>query len=221
VELSTRPLDKYIGDIAVWDKAESVLASACAKAGKELKINPGDGAFYGPKLDFKIKDSLGRVWQCGTIQLDMQMPERFDLTYIDADGSKKRPIMLHRVIFGSIERFIGILTEHYAGNFPLWLAPIQVEILPVNGEAHGEYAHKLYDRFLNDEIRVSIDDRNEKLGYRLRSSQLKKVSYIVVVGENEVINNLVTYRRHGDQEQITVNYEDFVKLLKNEIASKQ
>ncbi|MCK9199381.1 MAG: threonine--tRNA ligase [Bacilli bacterium] len=221
VELSTRPLDKYIGDIAVWDKAESVLASACAKAGKELKINPGDGAFYGPKLDFKIKDSLGRVWQCGTIQLDMQMPERFDLTYIDADGSKKRPIMLHRVIFGSIERFIGILTEHYAGNFPLWLAPIQVEILPVNGEAHGEYAHRLYDKFLNDEIRVSIDDRNEKLGYRLRSSQLKKVSYIVVVGENEVSNNLVTYRRHGDQEQITVNYEDFVKLLKNEIASKQ
>ncbi len=221
IELSTRPADKYIGEIAVWDKAEAALAAACKAAGKDYKINQGDGAFYGPKLDLKIKDSIGREWQCGTIQLDMNLPERFDLTYVDADGGKKRPIMIHRVIYGSIERFIGILIENYAGNFPLWLSPIQVEVLPVNLEAHGEYSHKLKARLIADGIRATIDDRNEKLGYRMRNSQLKKCSYIIVVGNNEMASDLVTYRRHGEQEQVTVKYAEFIKMLKDEIAAKK
>ena len=221
IELSTRPTEKYIGDIAVWDRAEAALAAACKAAGKNFKINPGDGAFYGPKLDLKVKDSLGREWQCGTIQLDMNLPERFDLTYVDADGSKKRPIMIHRVIYGSIERFIGILIEHYAGNFPLWLAPIQVEILPVSPEAHGAFAKELQHRLQESGIRVSLDDRNEKLGYRMRSAQMKKATYVVVVGEKEMQDNLVTYRCHGDQDQVTVSYAEFEKLLKEEIKSKK
>ena len=146
IELSTRPEEKYIGSIEIWNKSEAILEKACHEAGHDCKINPGDGAFYGPKLDFHIKDSLGRVWQCGTIQLDMNLPERFDLTYVDKDGSKKRPIMLHRVIYGSIERFIGILIEHYAGAFPTWLSPVQVNIIPVNNEYHLEYANSLMNK---------------------------------------------------------------------------
>ena len=142
IELSTRPEEKYIGDIAIWEQSEKALADACVHAGKEYKVNPGDGAFYGPKLDFHIKDSIGREWQCGTIQLDMNLPERFDLTYVDKDGSKVRPVMLHRVIFGSIERFIGILIEHFAGHFPVWLAPQQVMVVPVHHEKHFEYANR-------------------------------------------------------------------------------
>jgi threonyl-tRNA synthetase len=149
IELSTRPEEKYIGSIEVWNKAEKILADACHHAGKEFQINPGDGAFYGPKLDFHIRDSLGRTWQCGTIQLDMNLPERFDLTYVSETGEKKRPIMLHRVIFGSLERFIGILIEHYAGAFPLWLAPVQLNILTVNNELHEKYAKEIYDILLN------------------------------------------------------------------------
>ena len=148
VELSTRPEDKYIGEIETWNRAESILQEALKKAGKDFVLNPGDGAFYGPKLDFKVKDSLGREWQCGTIQLDMQLPERFDLTYIDADGSKKRPVMLHRVIYGSIERFIGILIEHFAGCFPLWMAPVQVNVIPVKNEYHLEYAKEVVAKLL-------------------------------------------------------------------------
>lgn len=144
IELSTRPEEKYIGDLEIWNKSEKALQDACNKAGHECKINHGGGAFYGPKLDFHIKDSLGRVWQCGTIQLDMNLPERFDLVYIDKDGTKKRPVMLHRVIYGSIERFIGILIEHYAGAFPLWLSPVQINIIPVN----NEYIWSMLIRFL-------------------------------------------------------------------------
>ncbi len=221
IELSTRPFDHYIGEIETWDKAEAALAAACKAAGKDYEVNEGDGAFYGPKLDLKIKDSLGREWQCGTIQLDMQLPERFDLTYVAEDGSKKRPIMVHRVIYGSIERFIGILIENYAGNFPLWLSPLQVEILPVSIEAHGKYAKDLQAKLIAEGFKVTIDDRNEKLGYRMRNSQLKKVSYILVVGDKEVNENLVTYRKHGEQAQTTVSYDDFVKMLKGEIASKK
>jgi threonyl-tRNA synthetase len=166
IELSTRPEEKYIGDIEIWNQSEKALADACHKAGHECKINPGDGAFYGPKLDFHIKDSLGRVWQCGTIQLDMNLPERFDLTYIDKDGSKKRPVMLHRVIFGSIERFIGILIEHYAGAFPTWLAPVQANIIPVNNDYHLEYAKEVEKLLKDNNIRCEIDSREEKLGYK-------------------------------------------------------
>ena len=149
IELSTRPEKKYIGDLAIWEKSEAALAAACKAAGKDYKVNPGDGAFYGPKLDFHVKDSLGRVWQCGTIQLDMNLPERFDITYIDDKGEKVRPVMLHRVIFGSIERFIGILIEHFAGVFPLWLAPVQVKVLPVNNEYHLDYAKEVTELLLS------------------------------------------------------------------------
>lgn len=220
IELSTRPEEKYIGDIAIWDKSEKALEEACHKAGHECKINPGDGAFYGPKLDFHIKDSLGRVWQCGTIQLDMNLPERFDLTYIDADGSKKRPVMLHRVIFGSIERFIGILIEHYAGAFPLWLAPRQINIIPVHHEKHLAYANKVKAALDEVGLRVEIDDRNEKMGYRIRESQTHKIPYTLVVGDNDELNNTVTVRKYGHQETTTISLEEAVAKFKTERDTK-
>ena len=220
IELSTRPSEKYIGDIAIWDKSEKALEEACKKAGHVCKINPGDGAFYGPKLDFHIKDSLGRVWQCGTIQLDMNLPERFDLTYIDKDGSKKRPVMLHRVIYGSIERFIGILIEHYAGAFPLWLAPVQVNIIPVNSEYQTEYASEIKKRLSDNNIRVELDDRNEKLGYRMRESQTRKIPYTLIIGESEKDNNVVSYRKYGNTDTTTVSLDDFIELIKKEIETK-
>lgn len=221
IELSTRPLEKYIGEIAVWDKAEAALAKACDMAGKKYKVNPGDGAFYGPKLDLKIRDSIGRVWQCGTIQLDMNLPERFDLTYIDSDGTKKRPIMLHRVIYGSIERFIGILIEHYAGAFPTWLAPVQVNIIPVSNEHHIEYANKVKDIFQANNIRVELDKRDEKVGYRMRESQTKKIPFTIVIGDNEVANNSVNYRLYGTEQTNSVSLDEFNLLIKQVIDSKQ
>ena len=221
IELSTRPEEKYIGSIEVWNKSEAILEKACREAGHTCKINPGDGAFYGPKLDFHIKDSIGRVWHCGTIQLDMNLPERFDLTYIDADGSKKRPIMLHRVIYGSIERFIGILIEHFAGAFPLWLAPTQVNIIPVKNEYHLEYAQKLKEVFANAGIRVELDSRDEKLSYRMRDAQLHKIPYNLIIGDKERDNNEVSYRKFGSEETVTMNLDEFVALLKEEIESKK
>jgi len=220
IELSTRPEEKYIGSIDIWEKSEAALASACKKANREFKVNPGDGAFYGPKLDFHIKDSIGREWQCGTIQLDMNLPERFDLTYVDADGSKKRPIMLHRVIFGSIERFMGVLIEHYAGAFPLWLSPVQVNVIPVNNEYHLEYSKELLEEIRNNDIRVKLDDREEKLSYKMRESQTKKVPLTLIVGDNEKDNNLVSYRLHGSKETITCSKEEFISKVKAAIASK-
>ena len=220
IELSTRPEEKYIGSIEIWDKSEAILEKACHEAGHDCKINPGDGAFYGPKLDFHIKDSLGRVWQCGTIQLDMNLPERFDLTYVDADGSKKRPIMLHRVIYGSIERFIGILIEHYAGAFPTWLSPVQVNIIPVNNEYHLEYANNIKKKFEELDIRCELDSREEKLGYKMRESQTKKIPYTLVIGDNEVNNDMITYRKHGDKDSVSLSISDFIELIKNEIETK-
>lgn len=220
IELSTRPEEKYIGDIEVWNKSEKALEEACLKSGHEYKINPGDGAFYGPKLDFHIKDSLGRVWQCGTIQLDMNLPERFDLTYIDSDGSKKRPVMLHRVIYGSIERFIGILIEHYAGVFPLWLSPVQVNVLPVVSSYHGDYAKEIYDYLIENDIRCEIDSRDEKLGYRLREAQIKKIPYTLIIGEEECSNKTISYRKHGSKDTFTTTKEEFLNLLKEEIKNK-
>lgn len=221
IELSTRPEEKYIGDIAIWDKSEKALEDACHKAGHECKINPGDGAFYGPKLDFHIKDSLGRVWQCGTIQLDMNLPERFDLTYIANDGSKKRPVMLHRVIFGSIERFIGILIEHYAGIFPTWLAPVQVNVIPVNNLYHLEYAKEIVELLKEEGIRVELDDREEKLGYRMREAQTKKIPYNLIIGDKEKEEELISFRLHGEKETTTVTKEEFIKLIKEEIKLKK
>ncbi|MDD3392314.1 MAG: threonine--tRNA ligase [Bacilli bacterium] len=221
IELSTRPLDKYIGEISVWDKAEEALANACLKAGKTYKLNPGDGAFYGPKLDLKIKDSLGRVWQCGTIQLDMNLPERFDLNYIAKDGSKKRPIMLHRVIYGSIERFIGILIEHYAGAFPIWLSPLQVNIIPVNNEYHLAYATKIKEILQKHNIRVELDDRNEKLSYKMRESQTKKTPYTLIIGDNEIEDNNISYRKYNSSETTKMTAAAFTNLIKEEIKDKK
>lgn len=219
IELSTRPEDKYIGTIETWDKAEKILENACNKAGKTCKVNPGDGAFYGPKLDFHVTDSLGREWQCGTIQLDMQLPERFDLTYVDKNGNKERPIMLHRVIFGSVERFIGILIEHYAGAFPTWLAPTQVNIFPVNNEFHLEYAEKVKDLLKENGIRVELDSREEKLSYRMREGQVRKIPYNLILGDQEKDNNEVSYRKHGSAETTTVSLEEFVSMVKEEIKN--
>lgn len=221
IELSTRPEEKYIGDLEIWNKSEKALQEACNKSGHECKINPGDGAFYGPKLDFHIKDSLGRVWQCGTIQLDMNLPERFDLVYIDKDGSKKRPVMLHRVIYGSIERFIGILIEHYAGAFPLWLSPVQINIIPVNNEYHLEYANKVLDELRSDEFRVELDSRDEKMGYKIRESQTKKIPYTLVLGNNERDNNTITYRKFGSDDSTTVTLEEFKSMLEKQIEDKK
>ena len=213
IELSTRPEDKYIGEIRTWDIAEKALADACTKAGFDYKLNPGDGAFYGPKLDFKLRDSMNRIWQCGTIQLDMNLPERFDLTYVAEDGTKKRPVMVHRALFGSLERFIGIITEHFAGVFPTWLAPVQVKLIPVNMNYHLDYTKKLEKIFMNNGIRFESDYRDEKLGYKIREAQTQKIPFTLVIGDNEVNNNTVTYRHHGKQEQITVTIDEFVNMI--------
>lgn len=221
IELSTRPEEKYIGELEIWNKSEKALEDACHKAGHECKINPGDGAFYGPKLDFHIKDSLGRVWQCGTIQLDMNLPERFDLTYIDSDGSKKRPVMLHRVIFGSIERFIGILIEHYAGAFPLWLSPNQVNIIPVNNLIHMDYAKKIMQELDDNEIRVTLDESDEKFGYKMRQSVMSKVPYTLILGDNEMNDGTISYRHRGSTETKSMKLDEFISMLKEEIKTKK
>ncbi|WP_296971746.1 threonine--tRNA ligase [Tepidanaerobacter sp. EBM-38] len=192
VELSTRP-ENSMGSDELWDQATAALQGALDKKGMSYKINEGDGAFYGPKIDFHLKDSLGRTWQCGTIQLDFQMPERFDLSYIGADGEKHRPVMIHRVIFGSIERFIGILIEHYAGAFPVWLAPVQARILPIS-EKHMDYAYKVKKQLEEAGIRVEVDERNEKIGYKVRDAQMKKIPYMLVVGDKEANENTVSVR---------------------------
>ena len=187
VELSTRP-ENSMGSDEEWATAENALKKALEHENMEYVINEGDGAFYGPKIDFHIKDSLGRDWQCGTIQLDFQMPERFDLTYIGQDGEKHRPVMLHRVVFGSIERFIGVLIEHYAGAFPTWLAPVQVKILTISDKQKA-YANKIVEKLMNEGIRVELDDREEKIGYKIREAQLQKVPYMLIVGEKVVETN--------------------------------
>ena len=221
IELSTRPEKKYIGDLAIWEKSEKALADACVSAGKDYKVNPGDGAFYGPKLDFHIKDSLGREWQCGTIQLDMNLPERFDLTYVEKDGTKVRPVMLHRVIFGSIERFIGILIEHYAGHFPTWLAPTQVMVVPLHYERHAQAANAINEKLLAMGFRSKSDARNEKLGYRIREAQLAKIPYQLVIGDGEVEANTVTVRRAQSKESVTMPVEEFIAKLSAEVKEKR
>ena len=220
IELSTRPEEGSIGDELIWKKSEEILARVCKKSGRDFKINPGDGAFYGPKLDFKLKDSMNRIWQCGTIQLDMNLPERFDITYIDSNGEKARPVMLHRAIFGSIERFIGIITEHFGGAFPLWLAPKQVKVLPVNNEFHLEKATEIVDALKKAGIRASLDASEDKLGYRMRNAQVKKIPYTIVIGDHERDEGTVTYRHFGCKAQHTVSLIDFIDMLKEEIITK-
>ena len=219
IELSTRPEEKYIGDIEIWNHAENALKEACEKAGHEIKINPGDGAFYGPKLDFHVTDSLGRVWQCGTIQLDFNLPERFELEFVNHDGEKERPVMLHRVIFGSIERFIGILIEHYAGAFPTWLSPVQVNVIPVNNEYHLEYAKEIYNLLLENNFRVELDDRDEKLSYKMRESSVQKIPYTLILGDKETDSNLISYRKLGSKETHTIDRNEFIKLLQDEVKN--
>ncbi|GFR36502.1 threonine--tRNA ligase [Thermobrachium celere] len=218
VELSTRPEDS-MGSDEDWENATNALIDALNAAGLDYKVNEGDGAFYGPKIDFHLKDCLGRTWQCGTIQLDFQMPERFDLHYIGEDGEKHRPVMIHRVIFGSIERFIGILIEHYAGAFPTWLAPVQVKILPVTDRAN-DYAKQLEEKFKENGIRVESDLRNEKIGYKIREAQLQKVPYMLILGDKEVEagNVSVRSRKEGDMGAMAV--EDFLAKIKEEIDKK-
>ena len=219
IELSTRP-DDYIGDIEIWNESEAILKEACEKSGHEFKINPGDGAFYGPKLDFKLRDSMNRIWQCGTIQLDMNLPERFDCFYIDSNGEKVRPIMLHRACLGSLERFFGVIIENFGGAFPTWLAPVQVNLLPVNNNFHLDYAKELYKLFKGRGLRVQLDDGNDKLGYRMRNSQIKKIPYTIVLGDHERDDKTVTYRKYGQQEQITVSVEEFLALIEKEIKDR-
>jgi threonyl-tRNA synthetase len=221
IELSTRPEEKYIGDKSVWDKSEKVLERACTKSGHQCKINPGNGAFYGPKLDFHIKDSLGRVWQCGTIQLDMNLPERFDLYYIDDEGNKKRPVMLHRVIYGSIERFLGILIEHFAGAFPLWLSPVQVNIIPISNENHLDYSNKVLNKLVEVGVRTNLDDRNESLSYRMRDSQLKKNPLTLIIGNNEQEEEIVSFRRFGSKKTEQMSIEEFINKVKSVILAKK
>ena len=216
IELSTRPED-FIGNVEVWDEAEKALEKACLATGHNFKINPGDGAFYGPKLDFKLTDSLGRIWQCGTVQLDMQLPGRFNCTYIAEDGTKKTPVMIHRACFGSLERFIGILIENYGGVFPLWLAPRQVSIIPVNPEIHGVYANRVKDELKANGIKVEVDDRNEKLGYRMREAQLAKIPVTLVVGDNEMNSDSVNVRRHGKEGQTSMSISELIETLNKEI----
>lgn len=219
IVLSTRP-DDFIGEVSFWDESERILAQACKDSGHEYQINPGDGAFYGPKLDFKLKDSMGRTWQCGTIQLDVNLPHRFGCTYIDENGEKVEPVMLHRVVFGSIERFIGILIENYGGAFPTWLAPVQVKLLPVNLSKHLEYANEVKAALRKLDVRVEVDDSNEKLGYKIRNAQVEKVPYSIVIGDKEVESRSLTYRVYGQKDQITISLEEFEKLIQEHIANK-
>lgn len=219
IELSTRPEDS-LGTDEQWEKATEGLKNALDSIGKKYKINEGDGAFYGPKIDFHLEDCLGRTWQCGTIQLDFQMPERFDLNYVGEDGEKHRPVMIHRVILGSIERFIGILTEHFAGAFPLWLAPEQVRILPLSERFHKE-ALEVEDQLKQRKIKVTTDTKSEKIGYKIREAQLKKIPYMLVVGDKEVATNTVSVRSRSAGDLGAMQLTEFIKIIEKEIVEKK
>jgi len=219
VELSTKP-EKSMGSPEIWDAATGALRRALEEKGMNYRLNEGEGAFYGPKIDFHLKDSLGRTWQCGTIQLDFQMPEKFDLTYIGEDGQKHRPVMIHRVVFGSIERFIGILTEHYAGAFPLWLSPIQARILTVTDRVNG-YALQVAGKLREKGIRVETDLRNEKIGYKIREGQIEKTPYLLIVGDKEAEQENVSVRQRGVGDIGTVDLEELLGKLHAEIVEKR
>ena len=218
IELSTMPED-HMGDEKDWEFATNTLRDAVVEMGKDYEVNEGDGAFYGPKLDFHLSDCLGRTWQCGTIQLDMQLPERFDLEYVGADGAKHRPVMIHRVVFGSIERFIGVITEHFAGAFPTWLAPVQVKVLPITDRA-AERCVEVQKALEAHGVRVETDLRNEKIGFKIREAQMQKISYMLVLGDKEVEQGLVSVRSRKDGDLGTSTLDDFTAKLLDEIKSK-
>lgn len=219
--LSTRP-DDYMGEIETWNRAESdlkaVMNEICGE--NNYRINEGDGAFYGPKIDIKMKDCLGREWQMGTIQLDFQLPQRFELYYIDEDGERKTPIMIHRAIFGSFDRFIGIITEHFAGAFPMWLSPVQIKILPISTEKHADYAKRLADKLDELGFRVEVDDRNEKIGYKIREAQVQKIPYMLVIGDKEMEEGTVGVRNRKDGDLGAMKLEDFIAKAKEEVDTK-
>ena len=220
VELSTRP-ESYVGDIENWNRAEAGLKEAMDRRGMKYNINEGDGAFYGPKIDFKVKDAIGRTWQCATIQLDFNLPERFDIKYQDKDGQMKTPVMLHRVIFGSMERFHGILIEHYAGAFPTWLAPTQVAIVPISNDKHTDFAEQVYKKMRAAGIRVNLDDRSESMNYKIREClQDKKIPYVCVIGDKEVESGTVAVRARGIGQVGTFNVDDFIAKVEEEIKSR-
>ena len=215
IELSTKP-EKAIGSDEVWEQAENALKNALERKGIAYKLNPGDGAFYGPKIDFKMKDSIGRIWQCGTIQLDFNLPLRFEMSYIGSDGEKHEPVMIHRAMYGSIERFTGILIEHFAGAFPVWLAPVQVRILTISGE-QVPFAKELFKKLQEADIRVEIDTRDEKIGYKIREANGdQKIPIQLIIGKNEVANNEVNMRRFGSQESANASVEEIMEILENE-----
>lgn len=209
-----------MGSLEDWEQATEALRQALIETGKPFKVNEGDGAFYGPKIDFHLKDCLGRTWQCGTIQLDFQMPEKFDLTYIGEDGQKHRPVMIHRVAFGSIERFIGILTEHYAGAFPLWLSPVQVRVLSIT-DKHGEYVQAVTDKLQKAGIRAEADLRNEKIGYKIREAQTQKIPYMFVVGDKEMAGNEVAVRKRSEGDIGAKPLDEMISLILHEIDTKK
>ncbi len=219
IELSTCPED-FIGTEEMRQYSENVLKNVLEDCGKEYVINPGDGAFYGPKIDFHLKDAIGRTWQCGTIQLDFQMPERFDITYTGADGEKHRPVMIHTVALGSVERFIGMLTEHYAGAFPAWLSPVQVMVIPITERSH-EYAAKIHETLFAAGIRVESDLRSEKMGYKIREAQLQKIPYMIVVGDKEEEQGIIALRSHSEGDLGQTTLDEFIAKLKTEIAEKK
>lgn len=221
VELSTRP-ESYVGEIENWNRAEAGLKEAMDRRGMKYDINEGDGAFYGPKIDFKVKDAIGRTWQCATIQLDFNLPERFDIKYQDKDGQMKTPVMLHRVIFGSMERFHGILIEHYAGAFPTWLAPTQVAIVPISNEKHADFAAEVYKKMRAAGIRAKLDDRSESMNYKIRESlQDKKIPYVVVIGDKEIEANSVAVRARGIGQVGTMGVDEFISKVEDEIHSRK
>lgn len=218
IELSTMPED-HMGDEKDWNFAQETLKEAVTEVGKDYVVNEGDGAFYGPKLDFHLADSLGRTWQCGTIQLDMQLPERFELEYTGADGEKHRPVMIHRVVLGSIERFIGVITEHFAGAFPTWLSPVQVKLLPITDRA-AEYADQVAKQLDQAGFRVETDHRNEKIGKKIREAQLEKVPYMLVIGDKEAADGTVAVRHRADGDLGVMSLGDFTALLRDVVDSK-
>lgn len=218
-ELSTMP-DDHIGEVEEWEFAEDALKNVLEKYGMEYAINEGDGAFYGPKIDIHIQDAIGRRWQCGTIQLDMQMATRFDLDYIDVDGSRKRPLILHRVIYGSLERIMGILIEHYAGAFPIWLAPVQAVVMNVS-ENSSEYSKQVYEKFRGMGIRVELDDRNEKIGYKIREASAMKVPYLIIIGDSEVDTNTISTRERGNVTRNNVDIDSVIEQINQKTISKE
>ncbi|MCK4893394.1 MAG: threonine--tRNA ligase, partial [Calditrichia bacterium] len=219
IYLSTLP-EKFVGEIENWDKATEALKYALDKSGLPYEIDPGEGVFYGPKIDIKIKDSIGRSWQCSTIQVDFNLPERFQVEYIAEDGQPHQPIVIHRALMGSVERFFGILIEHYAGAFPVWLAPLQVIVIPI-AERHHTYARKVYEALLKEEFRAEIDSRNEKVGYKIREAEVNKTPYMIIVGDQEAESEQVSVRQRGKGDLGKMDRGELFKRIKEDVDKKQ